>query len=212
VEVLGMKTLFLSTLTKAINTYLGLDPESKKHLQKLKGRVATTKLLPFDAIFQLTFTDKGVEIQTEELLNAETTITGTPLQMLGMMLNKSNRNQFFADDLSIVGDAELGRDIVALFDEIQIDWEEHLSQFIGDVPAHHIGRLANRVKSWLNHADTTFTSNINEYLHEETEWLPPREALDDFYNEIDKLRMDVDRIEAKISHLKSVITEQENHQ
>ena len=49
----------------------------------------------------------------------------------------------------------------------------------------------------------------DEFVHEEMKWLPAREALQDFFNDIDTLRMDVDRIEAKIQHLNVKLIENE---
>jgi len=201
-----MKTRFLTAFSETINAYLGLDPESKRRLQKLQGKAITIELLPFHFIFQCEFTSDGVKIHTDELLHTHAQLCCTPLQMLGMMLAKDNRHRFFADDLSIEGDAELGQHVVELFDELHIDWEEYLSHVTGDVSAHHISRFVNNVKDWLTQTEHSFTQNINEYIHEEANWLPVNEALQDFFSEVDRLRMDIDRIEAKINFLRNEIT------
>ena len=84
-----MNKFFLSSLTKAINTFLRLDPESEQRLQKLRGKVISIELLPFHFVFQCVFTgDNSVIIQTDDILAAETSICGTPLQMMGVMLIK----------------------------------------------------------------------------------------------------------------------------
>lgn len=197
-----MKTFFLKSISNAINAYLKLDPESAKRLQRLQGKVITIELLPMAFIFQCEFTQQAMTVHPGERMEAQTTIRGTPLQMLGVALTKENRQRFFADDMVIMGNAELAQQVIDLFDHIEIDWEEYLSKFVGDVPAHQFGRLLNNVKSWLSNTEQSFSDNINEYLHEETQCFPPREALQDFYNDIDQLRMDTDRIEARINLLK----------
>ena len=204
-----MKTFFRASLTKAINAYLHLDPESRQRLQKLQGKSITIEFLPFHFIFQCLFSEQGVDIQTEELVAADTTIRGTPMQMLGVMLAKENRHRFFADDLQMEGNAELGQQITELFDELQIDWEDHLSRLTGDVPAHHIGRLIQGVGNWLRQAEQTVTQNTSEYLHEEVACFPPAIALQDFYSDIDTLCMDVDRMEARIKQLQKRLTDEE---
>lgn len=198
-----MNPFFLSLLSKALNRYLALDPESSERLDALQGNVVTIELLPFHFIFQCEFTSAGINIQPNELLTAATKIRGTPLQMLGAMLAKENRQRFFADDLVIAGNAEIGLQLVALFDAMQIDWEEYFSHIVGDSTAHHVGRIAGGIKKWFGQLETSLTQNISEYIQEEKQWLPAREALQDFFQEIDTLRMDTDRIEAKIHSLKS---------
>jgi len=196
-----MKKMLLPSLTKAINRYLSLDPESKRRLSKLKGKAITIEFLPFHFTFQCLFHEDHVELQKDELLHTDTKIRGTPLQMLGVMLTKDNRQRFFAEDLVIEGNAEFGQQVIELFDELHIDWEEHLSRFTGDIPAYQVGRLLRGMNHWLSETEKSFAQNVNEYIHEEADYLPAREALQDFFAEIDTLRMDVDRTEAKINHL-----------
>lgn len=197
-----MQNLFLQTLTAGLNSYLALDPESPARLRKLQGKLVSIELLPFNFLFQCHFTTQGITIETGKAHLAEVRITGTPLAMAGMMLNKSDRQAFFADDIKMEGDAELGMEVVELFDELQIDWEEPLSQLIGDVPTHYASRLLQGVRGWLKHADESMKMNVTEYLQEEAQWLPAREALQDFFNDIDALRMDVDRAAARIERVK----------
>jgi ubiquinone biosynthesis protein UbiJ len=186
-------------LSKAINAYLHLDEESPQRLKKLQGKCITIELLPLPIKFQCTFNDQGVTLQNGAPEHANTTLRGTPLQMLGVMLTKENRHSFFADDLSIEGDAEFAQQVIELFDNLQIDWEEHLSHLIGDVPTYHVGRFMRGMRKWLNGTTERFAQDINEYVHEEAAWLPAREALQDLFADIDALRMDVDRMEAKIA-------------
>jgi ubiquinone biosynthesis accessory factor UbiJ len=196
-----MKKLFLSSLTKAMNTYLGLDAESRPRLKKLRGKIITLELLPFNWVFQCSLTEKGLSILDDENVVADTTIRGTPLRLVGVMLAKDHRQRFFAEDVVIEGNAEVGQQVIALFDALQIDWEEPLSRLIGDVPTYHVSRFSQRVKAWIERSEHRFTQDVSDYLHEEKQWLPAREALHDFFEDIDNLRMDVDRIEAKINLL-----------
>lgn len=204
-----MKNFFLSYLTKAINVYLTLDPESTQRLHKLQGKAITIELQPMQLIFQCVFTDHGVRIHTDSQLPTQAKIRGTPLQMLGAVITKENRQRFFAEDLSIEGQAELANEVIALFDELQIDWEEALSRIVGDIPAHQLGRFVSHINTWLNNTKNTLTEDINEYIHEEAQWVPAREALQDFFTEIDTLRMDVDRIEVRVNQLLALCNDKE---
>src|SRR3990167_11558090 len=152
----------LQLLTKSLNTLLNLDPESKKRLQSLQGHAITIELLPFHFVFQCLFSADGVNLQALELFQADTKLIGTPLQFAGMMFAKTERQRFFSDDLIITGDAELGQRVVALFDELTIDWQENLSRVIGDVPTYHLNRTLNHGKNWLQHVSDTFANNLNE--------------------------------------------------
>src|SRR5262245_20091252 len=141
----NLKKHFLTTLSHTINAYLGLDPESKARLKTLHGKAITIELLPFHFVFQCVFKTDGVALQENATHPTETTLRGTPLQMAGAMLLKKQRQRFFADDLVMEGNAEIGLEVIDLFDAIHIDWEEYASFFLGDKPAYHLGRVLNRL-------------------------------------------------------------------
>lgn len=193
--------MILTIFTNILNTALKLDPESKPRLKKLQDKVLTIELLPTHFIFQCQITEEGMIIHADEALLADTKISGTPLQMLGIALNKKNRQSFFSDDVTMEGNAEIGQAMIQLLDELQIDWEGQLARLTGDVPAYHAGQWIRKVGKWLNGAEKSFSDNIKEYLHEEAVWFPTSEALQDFCSDVDSLRMDVDRMEARIQAL-----------
>jgi ubiquinone biosynthesis protein UbiJ len=193
--------MMLSSLNKTMNSLLNLDAESKQRMKKLHGKTIGIELLPFSFEFQCSFDENGVNLFSDELAFTDTVIRGTPLNMLGVMLSKENRQKFFAEDLIIEGNAEFGQEVVDLFDHLQIDWEEYLSKITGDVPAYHTFRLLRKFNRFMQDASGSMRSNINEYIHEEAKWLPIREALNDFFHEIDTTRMDVDRMQERIAHL-----------
>ncbi len=197
-----MRSFIEEKLQKLLNHALSLDPESKKRLAALDGKTVAIELNMLDGInFQLHFTHDGVELKSRNTDEAHTVIKGTPLSLLHLSLSSKNRKQFFAEDVSIEGNIELGQQVIALFDELEIDWEEYLSQWVGDVPAHHMGNVAKKIRTFSNHLRETLFQHINEYTHEEIHLFPPPEALQDFFHDVDVLRMDVDRLTARIQQL-----------
>jgi ubiquinone biosynthesis protein UbiJ len=207
-----IKNAFIISLTKAINAYLDLDPESKQRIQRLQDKAITVELLPFHFVFQCEFKTEGVCIHSGEPLATQATIRGTPLQMLNVMLMPQHRQRFFAEDLTMDGDAAFAQEVVELFDRLNIDWEEYVSHFMGDIPTYHASRFLKGIRHWFSATEKSMTHNINEYIHEELNWLPTREALQDFFAGIDHTRMDVDRAEARINHLKLQLKDNEASQ
>ncbi len=198
-----MKTFFLKKFSQALNSVLKLDKESQNRLQQLQGKVVTITLLPWDYQFHCTFDEQGVRLQEELHTPSDTLISGTPLQMLGMMVNKTNRQKFFADDIKIEGSAEIGQAVIHLFDQISIDWQEQLSHLIGDVATHQVDRFANNAKEFLKKLQKSFSQDVDDYIHEEIKIAPSSLTLKNFYTEVDELRETVDRLEAKVASLTS---------
>lgn len=196
-----IKDYFLNTFTQAINRYLHLDPSSADRLRALNGKSIAIELHPLHVTFICVFSATGIRVHSDTETNTDAQLRGTPLQMMGAMIDKNNRQRFFADDLQISGDARIAQQALALFDQLHLDVDEHLSKWVGDVPAHHIGRACREASDWFKKTKNTLLQNINEYVHEETMWLPQREALQDFFSDIDHLRMDVDRLEARVQQV-----------
>jgi ubiquinone biosynthesis protein UbiJ len=204
-----MNSFFLSSLSKTMNAYLALDPESSERAKKLSHHRLAIELLPFHFTFICYFDEQGVHLTTDHTIQPDVTLRGTPLQLLGATLAKDNRHIFFSDDLVIEGNAEIAQQVTALFDRMQIDWEEHLANLTGDHIAYRIGRLSEGAFAWLRQTNDSLTASVSDYLHEEAQWFPAREALNDFFTEIDTLRMDVDRLEAKMLLLRSSLQDEE---
>lgn len=200
-----MRAFIENNLQKILNHYLALDPESENRLAALQDKIVTIEFLSVNCIFQLVFNDSEIILKTTDFATPNTIIKGTPLSLLHMTLTPDDRKRFFADDVTIEGDLELGQKVIDLFDSIEIDWEEYLSHWIGDVPAHQIGRFANHFKNFSQNLRSTLLQNIKEYVHEEIDVFPPTEALQDFYHDVDNLRMDTDRLEARIVRLTNLM-------
>jgi ubiquinone biosynthesis protein UbiJ len=203
------KQMLVTALQKAVNHYLSLDPESLQRLEKMRNKVVKIELLGMGVNFYLTFTAAGLQLDLPNAQNAEikadTVIKGTPLRLLHMAVSGDKRQQFFVDDVSIQGNLELGQQVTHLFDQVDIDWEEHLSRVIGDVSAHHLGKIVRKVSAWSKHTRETLLQDVNEYVHEEIHLFPASEALRDFFHDVDILRMDTDRLEARLKQLQKQI-------
>lgn len=197
-----MKNWFMQNLQKALNRYLALDPESKNRLALLHGKSVQLEITGMNLQFQLQFADDKILCTDNLTTPAHTHIQSTPLSLLRMINAEGDRTQFFAGDVHISGDLELAQQMVDVFDELEIDWEEYLSRWIGDVPAHQMKNLSRQLKHFHQRFSDILSQNINEYVHEEINLFPPAEALQDFFTEVDELRMDVDRVAQRIERLK----------
>jgi ubiquinone biosynthesis protein UbiJ len=205
-----MKTILLS-INKILNGYLAIDPQSIMRLQRLQGKVMQIECALLSLTIYCLFRESDTVLQTEAASPPDITIRGTPLQLLSVMLAKDKRRSTLWDDLTITGDAELGQQVADLFHHVHIDWEEYVARLIGDIPTHYLSRFMRTIHQWQQATRQSMIVNIDEYLHEEANWLPPAEALRDFFSDIDTLRMDTDRLEMRITHLQTLlITDKES--
>jgi len=100
-------------------------------------------------------------------------------------------------DVTIRGDAEIAQKFRELAMLLRPDVEEELSRLIGDTPAHQALRLVRMATGFGKRAAQTGVRNVAEYLAHETGDLVPRAEAEDFYRGVERLREDLDRLEAR---------------
>jgi ubiquinone biosynthesis protein UbiJ len=190
-------------LALALNQYPHQDEAGPQRLRAVDGKVVAIDLQGLETSFYLLFNGDSICVQSNLQGQADTRIAGTPLSFIRMGLEGKQQQQqgLFSGDVTITGDAELGRQVHALLDELDIDWEEHLSHLFGDVLAHQIGNQARAFGSWARQALETLTQDGSEYLREEARLLVSRHELEPFLAAVDVCRNDMARLEKRFERL-----------
>lgn len=190
-----------NNLESVFNRYLALDPDAGTRLQPLDGRTIALELRGFDLVVCLRIADGHVSVVPEPDTEADTTLRGTPLGFARLGLGGDSTDTLFSGEVSISGDVEAGQAFKAVLDELDIDWEEQLAGLTGDMVAHQLGNAARTAGNWLRQGGTTLEQNLGEYLQEELRVTPTRIEIENFIADVDRLRMDLERLEARIRRL-----------
>ena len=192
----------LQVLSTAINQYIKLDPQMPQRIAKLDGKVIALEFKGLPIKIFLCIEKDSIQFKSEQSGCVDTTLRAYPTTFMQMGLTSGMNSQAFSEDnMEIEGDVELGQDIKTLLDSIDIDWEEHLSQVVGDVAAHQAGNLVRNIKSWGNSSAETMRLNISEYVQEEVRYFPPRLEVEDFFQDIDTVRNDAERLSARLERV-----------
>lgn len=182
--------LLTATLETIFNRYLRLDPETISKLADLKGSVILIQFPDYKIQFYLLPNQTGVQLLNKYAGTVDTTIKSSPFTLLRQMKNKH------FEKISITGDIELGQQVRDLLQQMNIDWEEQLSKFTGDVIAHQIGQGVRGVLGWGKKTADNMQQNVTEYLQEEALILPSKKEMNDFLMDVSTLRNDTERLEA----------------
>lgn len=197
-----IKPLLISSLELALNQYLSLDEDVSLFLTPIAGKVIAINIQPFNETIYLCPTADKIQVLENYLADVDATISGT-LSALGLMgLSSTPMRSIFSGEVKIEGDTQIAHKFQQLFDKLDIDLEEKLSQFTGDIVAHKIGNFFRSGQKWTAESIETFKLNSKEFLQEETRDLPAGPEADILYNQIDEIRSDFDRLSARIEQLK----------
>lgn len=193
-----MIDLALYSLEKSLNHYLALDPNSAEKLHALEGKILKLVIKPIEIFFS--FENQFIKINSQPEKNIITaTLEGYPLAFLQLpFLDKAQIPKLFKQELKISGDLEFGQHVRDLFQNIDIDWEEQISSMTGDIIAHELSQCFQYSKKFANKLTHSIQRNVTEYLQEESKDLPCREEVEDFCDDIDHLKLRVDRLDATL--------------
>lgn len=193
-------------LSKSINSYLSLDPEASEKLAAFDGKVIAIELQGVNKTVYLLPKEESGETFVDATDNfdgeVDTTLRGSPLALFKMGMASDVAAMMLKGEVEIEGNVRLGKDFKKLIAELDVDWEERLSSLIGDTAASKAASLVRRFSSWGSRSKDSLIANISEYLQEESRDVVSGAELEMFYNNIDLLRDDVDRVVARYEALK----------
>jgi ubiquinone biosynthesis protein UbiJ len=91
-----------------------------------------------------------------------------------------------------------------LFAKLDINLEQQLARFTGELVAHNLSQLFRAGKEWSKESTETFRLNAAEFLQEETRDLPAKVEMDIFCQYVDELRTDFDRLQSRLARLENL--------
>ncbi len=113
-------------------------------------------------------------------------------------------------DVTIRGDAEIAQRFRELVMLLKPDIEEELARLVGDSPAHQALRLVKLATGFGRRAATTGVRNMAEYLAHERRDLVSIPEAEDFFRGVERLREDLDRLDARAALLERAAAEQDH--
>lgn len=193
--------ILIATIENAFNRLLSLDPEAAQQLAAMEGRLICLQLEGLNIRLFIFPDAEDVMILDDFDGEADTTISGTPIALIKLGLSSDSQSEMFAGDVTITGDLKLGRQFNQLFASLDLDWEEQLSKITGDMAAHTLGNISRSLFSWNNRNTNSMKMNMGEYLQEEIRYIPSQNEVDGFMQDVNALRNDVSRLEARLKKI-----------
>lgn len=192
----------LAALERAVNAALRADPATMKALGEHSGRLLAIDLtLPPVAIYALIVED-GIELFQKSDATPDVLVRGNAVDLVAQIMEWREAPSVIGGRVAISGDQELLRRLVALGRELDVDWGALVEPVLGDELAQQVDLAGRRLFGWLREAGARFGRQLGEFLRDESELLALRRDVYEFIEDVDELRLDVDRLEARIRQLK----------
>ena len=191
----------LRPVAAVLNKNISATTPARELCEKLDGTVVAIRVRNTALATWFLVHTEGLELTTECDAEPDVLITGS-LITLARMAGEPGVAALRDGSLELIGDAQLADDFQQLLEYAKPEIEEELSGVVGDVAAHRLGEIARGVSNWTRSAGSTMGANIREYLQEESRDAPSRYEVERFTDNVNALRDDVDRLEARINRLK----------
>ncbi|MGM0564654.1 MAG: ubiquinone biosynthesis accessory factor UbiJ [Pseudomonadota bacterium] len=207
---LEVPSSLLGALEIAINSAIAREPDLEGALASLDQRVVGATLAGPGVTVYAQVLGGSVVLFSRGEKSADVHLSAPPGAFLKLALSRDPHALFGNSDVRVEGDVRTAQQFQQLLASLDLDWEEHLAQLLasrfggqwGDLAARQVGLLADGLGRWLNRGGRTLQQALRDYLQEEARHLPTRIEVDNFADDVDQLRLSVERLEARIRRLR----------
>jgi ubiquinone biosynthesis protein UbiJ len=194
----------LRPVTNILNRNIQETTPARELCRQLDGKTVAVRVRDTALAMYFKINDEVVVLAADSESDPDVVLTGSILtlaRMAGAPEDAARGAAVRDGALDLTGDAYTAQSFQELLAYAKPDIEEELSTIIGDAAAHRAGKLARSVSKWAKNARMTMGSNIREYLQEESRDVPSRYEVERFTRQVDSLRDDVARLEARLNRL-----------
>ena len=199
-------TLTTAALTAAetiAQRALRYDPASRLALSKLEGQVLALNFTQPEWTVYVLPGEAGLSFSSHWEGDVQTRLTGPLKNFIG--LARGEQTSLAGSGVQLEGSTHLVQSLQRILGQLDIDWEEALSEVLGDVLGHQGAELLRSGGRWLKARDSQARRLLGEFITQEAGLVPGRAELDNFYREVDELALALERTEARIQHLHTLL-------
>lgn len=201
----ALATLF-RPVAAMMNRQISLTTPARELCEQLDGRVFAVRVRDTALAAYFLVRADGVSLDSASDQEPDVLLCASLLSLA--RLAGPNGEELIRDgSVELTGDALLAQQFRRLLSYGRPDVEEELSGLVGDVVAHNIGKAARGFAHWGREVRDTMAQNVGEYLTEERHTVPGRIEVETFRDEVNRLRDDVARFDAKLRKSESAAME-----
>ena len=201
---MSIRDLALQAIETSLNTLVEMDGRAAGRLARFHGQVVAIALRGTGITLYFVPDDQGrLQLYGGYEGEPDALIEGSPLDLMRASDSERGSAELFAGNVRMQGDTELAHRFSEVLGSLDIDWEEELSRYIGDIGAHEVGRAVREARTQGKRVGAISTQNLSEYLTEESRLLPHRYEFDAWQEDVETTRDDLERLIARVQLLEN---------
>jgi ubiquinone biosynthesis protein UbiJ len=183
------------------NRLLSMDPSTLERCVEMQGQIIAIELIDLDKTLYIHPGSWGLRVSLQDPgREPDAIISGRVMALANLSLQDEKISTSIQEKIEIAGNTKVAQKFQTLMAEIDIDFEELLAGYIGDVAAFRINQGLQQARKWVESATESIATSGREYLQEESRQLPTYSEFERFSREVEEIRNGVERAEALLRH------------
>jgi ubiquinone biosynthesis protein UbiJ len=195
-----------ATLEAIINKALQYDPATLKSLQKNTGKSLAIEISELN--LTLCFHLGNPITITNHCEDPTVKLKGSLPALLSLALSDSTN--LAKSGVTAWGNTAFLAEVKSIARRMEIDWEDAINQWLGDIAGHQIAEGLRRQFGWLNNRRISGERLLKEFLTEELRATPSPAELESFTSAVDQIYLKTDRLNARIQQLSARLQQQDS--
>ncbi|MEO0442578.1 MAG: SCP2 sterol-binding domain-containing protein [Pseudomonadota bacterium] len=188
-----ISSLLTAAIEKLINGALRYDPASLKQLASIDKILAIESTAPSLTLY-IRGSAEGVYISAHCESPVSTHLRGSPLALLTLLKQPTNLS---GSGVELEGNIGLLQQWQQLLSQLDIDWEDAISQILGDIAGPAVAQGLRSSFSWVITQQHEQQRLFKDYVEEELKLVPSKAEVLAFANQVFQLQQDLDRLQAR---------------
>lgn len=194
-------TALLASVELGLNRVLALDSTALPRLARLSGQViALDCTAPALQLFILP-SGEGLQLAGQWAGEADCRLRAPATSLLRLATGKDKTAVLHSPEVELDGDSAALLELAGILQDLELDWEYELSRWLGPVASQLLGSHIRSRANWTSQTLDSLRLNLADYLSEESRSLVGQREADARFAELDRLKLDLDRLDARIERL-----------
>lgn len=185
------------TFSVFVNHLLRQQSWARDRLAGHAGSHLCLRAWPLSADLNFSISEAGLIVAVQEVKTPDLLVTLKPAAIPLLL----RRHPDAMKNVDLVGNAGLAAAVQELFQRLDWDVEEDLSQVVGDIAANRMARTGREFLTWQRDALERTAQNFAEYWTEENPLLARRADVDQFRLDLQSLENDLGHTQARLDSL-----------
>lgn len=195
--------LLCAMAEKTMARLIAMDPQAAARLSRLHGKRLSFRLREWPVTLVLNASAQGILFNQHD--DAVDCAIQTDLASLRLLRDPSQLTRLIkADTLQIDGDIQVAQQYSHFFQQLDPDWQQALSAYVGDAAAHKIALSLQQIHQYLHSKTTALQQLSAELAQDELLLTPTATEMMQFSRAVSELAAKVDVMQQQLQTVREL--------